>query len=229
MSEERPWEADAKAMAKGSANVDEIVALIDAAGDHAKKGDFNAAAEALESVRVKLVAGKHFEKYDNDIWVFTDIISAVRRQAPDGATPTMAFLRFLNAAPRAVFDQDMSRSEKKFWYGSPDAQVGGEIHLVPTAATTDDAKPSTCFIATAAYGSALAPEVSELRSFRDRVLLRNRLGRGFVRFYYAASPALARWIESRPVARGAVRSFLLAPLLTFLKRAGLTNGPETQG
>lgn len=227
MSEERPWDADAKGLAKGSAHPEEIIALIDAAGDHAKKGDFNAAAESLESVRAKLVAGKHFERYDNDIWVFTDIISAVRRQAPEGATPTMAFLRFLNAAPRAVFDQDMSRSEKKFWYGSPDAQVGGEIHLVPTAATTDDAKPSTCFIATAAYGSALAPEVSELRSFRDRVLVHHPLGRGFVRLYYAASPPLARWIESRPVARGAVRSFLLAPFLTFLKRAGLAT-PEAR-
>lgn len=227
MSEERPWDADAKGLAKGSENPEEIIALIDAAGDHAKKGDFNAAAESLESVRAKLVAGKHFEKYDNDIWVFTDIISAVRRQAPEGATPTMAFLRFLNAAPRAVFDQDMSRSEKKFWYGSPDVQVGGEIRLVPTAAATpDEAASSKCFVATAAYGSALAPEVAALRSFRDGVLLRRRLGRAFVRLYYAASPPLARWIESRPVARSAARTFFLAPLLILLRRAGLI--PETR-
>jgi len=228
VSDERPWENDAKGLAKGSTNPEEIIDLINAAGDHAKKGDFNSAAESLESVRSKLVAAEHFQRYDNDIWVFVDIIGAIRRQAPEDATPTMAFLRFLNCAPRAVLDQDMSRSEKKFWYGSPDAQVGGEIHLVPTASAPDNAESAKCFIATAAYGSALAPEVMELRFMRDRILLHHRLGRGFVRFYYAASPALARWIEPRPAARSAVRSFFLAPLLVFLRCTGLTNARKAR-
>lgn len=66
MSDERPWEDDAKGLAKGSTNLEEIIDLINAAGDHAKKGDFNAAAESLESVRSKLVAAEHFQRYDND-------------------------------------------------------------------------------------------------------------------------------------------------------------------
>lgn len=53
-----------------------------------------------------------------------------------------------------------------------------------------------CFIATAAFGSYDAQEVRDLRSFRDRYLLKNAWGRAFVRFYYAHSPALAGYIHT---------------------------------
>lgn len=48
-----------------------------------------------------------------------------------------------------------------------------------------------CFVATAAYGSYLAPEVGALRQFRDQVLMRYRLGRSFVDWYYRVSPEAA--------------------------------------
>ena len=37
-----------------------------------------------------------------------------------------------------------------------------------------------CFIATAAYGSMMAPHVRILRDFRDRILLQNSIGKGSV-------------------------------------------------
>ena len=46
-----------------------------------------------------------------------------------------------------------------------------------------------CFIATAAYGTDTAEELNILREFRDEVLLPNRLGAGFVSFYYETSPS----------------------------------------
>ncbi|MBQ7568722.1 hypothetical protein IJT17_07960, partial [bacterium] len=62
-----------------------------------------------------------------------------------------------------------------------------------------------CFIATAAYGSYLEPEVKVLRAFRDAHLLTNAPGRAFVKFYYANSPVVANYIAARPWARCATR------------------------
>ena len=65
-----------------------------------------------------------------------------------------------------------------------------------------------CFIATAAYGSPDAPEVEQLRRFRDRRLLTNRAGKAFVRVYYRVSPPLAHLIAKKPRLRTAVRKTL---------------------
>ena len=65
-----------------------------------------------------------------------------------------------------------------------------------------------CFIATAAYGSPDAPEVEQLRRFRDQRLLTNRFGVAFVRAYYSISPPIARLIARKPRLRVAIRKTL---------------------
>jgi hypothetical protein len=62
-----------------------------------------------------------------------------------------------------------------------------------------------CFIATAAYGSALEPHVEILREFRDAYLMPTKLGRGFVKLYYEYSPALADVIKKHDSMRAMVR------------------------
>lgn len=69
-----------------------------------------------------------------------------------------------------------------------------------------------CFIATAAYGSALHPKVNALRQFRDAHLLTNTFGRAFVDAYYRASPPLADFISGHAWLRAGVR-VLLWPLV----------------
>jgi subtilisin family serine protease len=69
-----------------------------------------------------------------------------------------------------------------------------------------------CFIATAAFGSGLSPEVEALRRFRDERLLTNAPGRLLVRLYYRHSPPLAEFISRRPAVRRAAR-LVLSPLL----------------
>lgn len=66
-----------------------------------------------------------------------------------------------------------------------------------------------CFIATAAWGSGLAPEVDTLRVFRDRWLLVSPIGRFLVKAYYRISPPLAGWIAPRNYARKIARFFVV--------------------
>ena len=69
-----------------------------------------------------------------------------------------------------------------------------------------------CFIATAAFGSYLDPDVKALREFRDRRLLTNALGRMFVGFYYRHSPPVAAYICRHEGMRTVVR-FALTPIV----------------
>jgi len=66
----------------------------------------------------------------------------------------------------------------------------------------------TCFIATAAFGSPMENEVEILRLLRDRYLIKQPLGRAFVRLYYRYGPYAAEYIADRETLRQLVRTGL---------------------
>jgi len=75
-----------------------------------------------------------------------------------------------------------------------------------------------CFIATAVFKAPFSPEVQALRLFRDHCLKKHRWGRAFVAFYYRRSPAVADWIETKPVIQRLLRGFFRF-LCLFLNRS----------
>ncbi len=69
-----------------------------------------------------------------------------------------------------------------------------------------------CFIATAAYGTYMEPEVQILRDYRDRYLKHRTWGRALIRVYETFSPGLAHMITEREWLRSVTRG-LLTPII----------------
>jgi hypothetical protein len=74
-------------------------------------------------------------------------------------------------------------------------------------------------IATAAYGSEMAPQIQFLREIRDNTVLQTESGSafmtGFNQFYYSFSPAVADYERENPVFKETVK-LALTPMLTSL-------------
>jgi hypothetical protein len=81
-----------------------------------------------------------------------------------------------------------------------------------------------CLIATATYGSELAPEVTLLRDFRDSEVLRTSAGESFMlvfnAFYYSFSPGVASFIASHNNIKTGMK-ILLYPLIGILHVSSL--------
>ena len=104
------------------------------------------------------------------------------------------------------------------------------IHSGPDATTytqdetsqnpnTEQKEGGGCLIATAAFGSEMAPQVQFLREIRDNTVMSTQSGTafmtGFNQFYYSFSPAVADYERENPVFKEAVK-VTLTPLLTSL-------------
>jgi len=76
-----------------------------------------------------------------------------------------------------------------------------------------------CLIATAAFGSEMAPQVQFLREIRDGTVLQTQSGStfmtGFNQFYYSFSPAVADYERENPAFKEAVK-IAITPMLTSL-------------
>ncbi len=90
-------------------------------------------------------------------------------------------------------------------------------------------KTGGCLIATAAFGSELAPQVQQLRELRDNQLLQTESGKSFMSsfnaFYYSFSPAIADYERENPVFKEAVK-IAITPMLSTFSIMTLSDGSE---
>lgn len=130
----------------------------------------------------------------------------------DQATESMK--RYLVLAPNSE-NARMAQDKIYEWEPKLERQRTGEALLRARGASAIRAQGasatlsnSDCFIATAAYGSAMDPHVATLRHFRDTRLLTNAPGRWLVGKYYQWSPPVADFIREREILRTSARAVL---------------------
>ena len=104
----------------------------------------------------------------------------------------------------------------------------GEVFLKGNCISSSDPTASTnpgiprgggCLIATATYGSEMAPQVQQLRELRDNQLLNTESGTAFMgmfnEIYYTFSPIIADYERENPLFREAVK-ITITPMISSL-------------
>ena len=97
--------------------------------------------------------------------------------------------------------------------------VNGICQVIKTEKKTSESKGGGCLIATATYGSELAPQVQQLRELRDNSLLQTASGTSFMSsfndFYYSFSPTIADWERENTAFKEMVK-ITLTPMISSL-------------
>jgi len=117
----------------------------------------------------------------------------------------------------ADFDSTIKSFETASETTEPD--ISGLLDEAEIKTTEPETTGGGCLIATAAFGSELAPQVQQLRELRDNTVLQTESGTsfmtGFNQFYYSFSPIIADYERENPAFKEVVK-LTLTPLLTSL-------------
>lgn len=117
----------------------------------------------------------------------------------------------------ADFDSMVKSFDTASETAEPD--ISGLLEEAGTKTTGPETTGGGCLIATATFGSELAPQVQQLRELRDNTILQTESGTsfmaGFNQFYYSFSPIIADYERENPAFKEVVK-LTLTPLLTSL-------------
>ncbi len=114
----------------------------------------------------------------------------------------------MKALTTSAIDMGNPGKDNIYGYGRLNLDIHADMvcsGLNETVAGGGDGGGGGCFIATAAYGSSMAPHVNILRKMRDRFLATHRIGKTFVNFYTQYSPPAADFIAGHDILRFFVR------------------------
>ena len=140
----------------------------------------------------------------------------------------------LDEAERALelYQQERAQEKAQDARDAANAAIGyaDQVHTIALSIPKGFAQPESsggvvstpgggCLIATAAFGSEMAPQVQFLREIRDNTVLQTESGTsfmtGFNQFYYSFSPVIADYERENPAFKETVK-LALTPLLSSL-------------
>ena len=116
---------------------------------------------------------------------------------------------------------------KRVQFNGQSAWAETSSSMVSTQTTSSESSEGGgCLIATAAFGSEMAPQVQFLREIRDGKVMATQSGTafmtGFNQFYYSFSPAVADYERENPVFKETVK-VALTPMLSSLALLNFVN------
>lgn len=163
-------------------------------------------------------------EHPND-WIVA-VVSLREWEQPDPAGQVARVVNYVDFFHGPTQQEAEAQASKILRSGVPKGwrEVGPFLGWIAPTDSLDELEEKVkeeegCFIATACYNSALAPEVYLLREFRDMVLKRSRPGRIFISIYYLVSPPIAALLRRHALLRTLVRSLLLTPLTAIVRRS----------
>ena len=120
--------------------------------------------------------------------------------------------------PTQVVDEEPEVDEEPIMESSQPVCGPGTV-LKNNVCVAEQQKGGGCLIATAAFGSEMAPQVQFLREIRDNTVLQTQSGStfmtGFNQFYYSFSPTIADY-ERENIAFKETVKIAITPMLTSL-------------
>lgn len=99
-----------------------------------------------------------------------------------------------------------------------DQQVDGADAEDEDDNESSSSSDSACFVATAAYGDRMHPDVVALRAYRDQTLSHYAAGRMFIKFYWIVGPKMAKLVHPERLS-GRVARLILRPFVSGAKRS----------
>ena len=138
---------------------------------------------------------------------------------------TDSIIHTYEMAPSPTFETTPSPipEQKEFSQSNEPTCGAGTVLREGECIVASTAQPQSqgggCLIATATYGSELAPHVQQLRELRDNHLFQTESGTSFMNsfneFYYSFSPAIADYERESPLFKEAVK-IAITPMISSL-------------
>ena len=109
--------------------------------------------------------------------------------------------------------------EPKIICGKGTIEKNGQCVVDSNYKPNESSKGGGCLIATATFGSELAPQVQQLRELRDNSLLQTKSGKSFINafndVYYLFSPIIADYERENPIFKEMVK-ITITPMISSL-------------